>query len=110
MPEDWANAESRSLACLLSGSAHGYYVNTRGEPEQDQTFFVILNASPESESYRLPQVDSIGCWEPALETANWRTEPQRTWQGGERYAAAAHSLAVFIGRDGKSDPPVTFLA
>jgi pullulanase/glycogen debranching enzyme len=103
MPEDWTNAESRSLAFLLSGSADGYHLNTHGEPEQDETFFVIFNASPESESYLLPQVDSIECWEPVLETASGGPGQRLTWQAGERYPAAARSVTVFSGKDGKSD-------
>ena len=104
MPEDWTNADSRSLAFLLSGSADDYHLNSCGEPEQDQTFFVILNASPESESYLLPRVDSIECWEPVLETASGGPGERPTWQAGERYPAAARSVTVFIGRDGTSDP------
>jgi len=103
-PEDWVDGDSRSLAFLLSGSADDYHLNARGEPEQDQTFFVILNASDESESYLLPQVASIECWERVLETASLEPGQRATWKGGERYPAPALSVTAFMGKDGASAP------
>lgn len=66
--EDWDIPAARYLGYVLSGEAGEYHLTTRGEPEPDDTFLVIMNAQEEAISYRLPSVDGRGPWQVVFDT------------------------------------------
>jgi isoamylase len=85
---DWSDAEARMVCLLLSGEAGLMHLTERGEQELDDTFVLILNASPESASQRLPAGPDGVHWETLIDTANEVIE-----EGSERLAQG-HELEL----------------
>ena len=97
--EDWDNGYARTLAFLLSGQAGQYHLTAQGEPVVDDDFFVVLNAHEETVEHRLPgAAGSEHHFELLLATAD--DDLPSTWSPGDRYAADARSVTVFIRRNG----------
>jgi isoamylase len=64
--EDWEQASVRTIGLRLAGDAMEEF-NERGEWITDATFLILLNAAPESVSFKMPGQDTA--WEPAIYTA-----------------------------------------
>ena len=67
--KDWHQVRTASIAFMLSGEAGLYHLTARGEPEPDDTFFVILNAEDDDLSYKLPHVRANDPWELVIDTS-----------------------------------------
>ncbi|HEY5657061.1 MAG TPA: glycogen debranching protein GlgX [Myxococcota bacterium] len=98
--EDWGRGGARCLAFLLSGAALHYHRDAGGEPEQDDAFFVILNASDESVQYVLPDSVFASNWELVFDTARdgGASEASRKPYGG--YHVAARSMVCLVSEGG----------
>jgi glycogen operon protein len=96
---DWHAPESRQLACVISGEAHGYHLTATGEPERDDDFLWVLNGSPEPFAQALPPPEFGLRWEPLLDTAQ-AAPPAQGWQAGKTYTLGPRSLVLFVRRDG----------
>ncbi|MGF1605576.1 MAG: glycogen debranching protein GlgX [Rhodothalassiaceae bacterium] len=100
---DWKDPEQRCLGLLLSGEAGQVHVTGRGEKETDDTFYLLLNAGPDTLPYRLPR-------DVPPEHAHWRhlidtNEPLGFLCQEEQVAPRAHdgeilgkSFCLFVKR------------
>ena len=66
--DDWSTGYARSLALFLNGDAIAA-LGPRGERISDESFLILLNANPESMTFRIP--DGLGghTWRVHLDTA-----------------------------------------
>jgi glycogen operon protein len=78
--EDWANGGAKMLCLLLSGEAGLMHLTERGEQETDDTFLLIVNASPDQVAQKLPPVREGAYWATLIDTAREDDE-----EGGERF-------------------------
>jgi glycogen operon protein len=76
--EDWSVHYARCLAFLINGAAGQYHLTAMGEPQPDDSFFVVLNSGDQPARYLLPEAPD-GEWELVLDTA--REEP---FEDGDR--------------------------
>jgi glycogen operon protein len=67
--EEWHDEERRFLAFYLSGEAGLKYVTTRGEPEPDESFLVLMNGSDSPLSVALPE-DRGAQWREIINTGS----------------------------------------
>ncbi len=67
--EDWGNGNAKAIALLLSGEAGLQHLTERGEPEADDTFLLLLNASHEDVTFTLPAPAPIDAWQLLVNTA-----------------------------------------
>ncbi len=70
---DWQNPDMRELGVFLNGEETGI-VDARGEPVDDDSFVVLLNATPEAVVFRLPPRRFGLEWELELSTADPEAE------------------------------------
>jgi glycogen operon protein len=97
--EDWNRPGARSLAFLLSGGALQHHLDAGGRPEQDDAFFVILNASDQPIHYALPDGAFVTDWQRLFDTANEGEDSQRRVKPSAGYLIAARSMACFVSRN-----------
>jgi glycogen operon protein len=89
---DWQSPDFRELGVFLNGDETGI-VGSRGEPVADDSFVVLLNATPEDVSFRLPPRRFGIEWELALSTAEPDAAAER-YPGRASVDVPARSLAV----------------
>jgi glycogen operon protein len=89
---DWQNQELRELGVFLNGDELGL-TTTGGEPVVDDSFAVLLNATPEDVVFRLPPRRFGLEWELCLSTARPAAEPDRL-PGRASLEVPARSLAL----------------
>ena len=65
--EQWGEGWSQALGLFLSG--HDLGVDQRGQRISDDSFYLLLNASPSDVSFRLPNGDYASAWQLVLDTA-----------------------------------------
>jgi glycogen operon protein len=68
-PGDWGDPDDRCLAFVVSGEADGYHLTEAGEPEPDDTFLVVLEATRAEGSLVLPAEPADAAWRVVLDTA-----------------------------------------
>jgi glycogen operon protein len=85
-PDDWANPVAKSLQIMLSGAAGERFITVKGEPEPDDDFLLLMNASELEIDFTLPN----GEWTIVLDTAD--SAEGRDCSGS--YHAASRSLTV----------------
>ena len=96
--EDWSVHYARCLAFLINGAAGQYHLTAMGEPQPDDSFFVVLNSGDQPARYLLPEAPD-GEWELVLDTA--REEP---FEDGDRlpgdspYEVKARSFVLLAAR------------
>jgi isoamylase len=66
---DWSDPEARTLCLLLSGEAGRTHLTQRGEQELDDTFLLIVNASHNPATQRLPAGSDDLRWQTLIDTA-----------------------------------------
>lgn len=105
--EDWGTGYARFTSFLLSGEAGQYHLTARGEAQPDDTFLVILNASPDVVPYRTPTVVDGGRWQTLIDTADNETGciEGREYVGDEMLEVAARSLVLLVRRLPEPDAP-----
>jgi len=94
---DWENGETRFVGLLLRGEAGDGYVSARGEPLQDDSFLLYMNAAIEPLACHLPALDDDGgAWLPLLDTASGPELAGRQAQAdGSAYRMGGRSLVLF---------------
>ena len=98
--EDWANEDLPYLSFLLRGEAGEYHVTETGEPQPDDSFFVILNAFHEEADWTLPSLEVGSRWERLMDTAE--DDPfsgGRFVNDGEIYQLNPRSFALMVRRE-----------
>jgi glycogen operon protein len=97
--EAWTADFIRSIGMLLSGNGIEE-VDERGEPIIGDTLLILLNASHERVSFKLPDLDPAHQWQRVFDTIDVRM-PAKNVKPGVRYPLQGRSLTVF-----KKSPPV----
>jgi isoamylase len=97
---NWNRHDDRSLSFVLSGEAHGYHLTRLGEPEPDDTFFIILNAQPESIACRAPGEEFGQSWRLCFDTVQRFPEQAPRVAAGELVPVEGRSFSVFVREDG----------
>ena len=94
---DWNVSFAHCLGFVISGDAGEYHLTIGGEPETDDTFLVIMNASEKVVDYKLPAFESTEGWLRILDTcsADGRADGERV-SPGAAVPVTAHSLLVFV--------------
>jgi glycogen operon protein len=94
---DWQNPIAKAIVLLLSGEAGLTYLTQEGEPELDDTFVMILNASHVDLEVTLPERAAEGRWYVEINTAAEDGLGHTTCEAGARFDATAHSFALLRG-------------
>jgi glycogen operon protein len=89
---DWQNPEMRELGVFLNGEELGL-TTTAGDPVVDDSFIVLLNATPEDKEFRLPPRRFGLEWELELTTAVADAQGDRV-PGRSALAVPARSLTL----------------
>ena len=97
--QDWADPAARSLRLLLSGEAGQFHLTHRGQPEPDDSFLLILNASDQTIEHLAPGLASGSGWIKLIDTA----EPDGVGAGdavaaGQPVLSRPHSLMLMALR------------
>ncbi len=95
--DDWGVAHAKALGLLLSGEAGLMHLTRRGDPEPDDTFLLLLNASHLPVQWRLPVVAGSR-WRLVIDTAQETVESGRGAQRPMRRAieVAPRSLMLLV--------------
>jgi glycogen operon protein len=99
--DEWADGHAKAIALLLSGEAGLFHLTDRGEPEADDTFLLLLNASHEDVTFVLPAPAPIDAWQHLINTA---IDPGYGFEDrldpGSTFDASARSLVLLVRRSG----------
>jgi glycogen operon protein len=98
---DWGDGHAKAIALLLSGEAGLIHLTERGEPESDDTFLLLVNASHEDVAFVLPAPEPIEAWQLLVNTA---VDPgfgfEERLDPGSSFTAPARALALLVRRSG----------
>ena len=95
--EDWGNAQAKALAVRLSGEPGLMHLTERGEREPDDTFLILLNASHDSVTFRIPADPAGAIWEGVVDTAaETDAEMPQTHAAGDETSVDANSLRLLV--------------
>jgi len=97
--EAWSADFVRSIGVLLSGTGIEE-VDERGEPIIGETLLILLNASHERVSFKLPELDPAHQWQRVFDTMDVRM-PAKNVKPGGRYPLQGRSVTVL-----KVSPPL----
>ena len=95
-PKEWDNGDIHYLSFLVRGEAGEYHLTAKGQPQPDDSFFIILNAHYEGIDWMLPSVAAGKRWRLMIDTENDDGVIGSLLEDGNLYPAAARSLVVFI--------------
>jgi glycogen operon protein len=95
-PDDWGDRTMHCLSFLVRGEAGEYHLTPRGEPQPDDSFFVILNAHFEGLDWTLPSIFAGKRWRLLIDTESNDNVAGALHEDGDAYPAAPRSLIVFI--------------
>lgn len=94
---DWHTGYAKSLMVYLNGAAITE-PGPRGEPIQDDSFLMLINAHHEDMTFTLPGAEYGDTWLPILNTADEvaRDEPfaDEQWSPGSLVAVTSRSLQL----------------
>jgi isoamylase len=98
---DWFDPEVRCLGMLLPGPAADL-TDEEGLPAPDDTLLLLVNASEEGVSFRLPEAVGRRYWELTLDSAKPEANPaSESYMPGGAYELTGRSLTLLINpRDG----------
>jgi glycogen operon protein len=91
---DWHDAERTSLGMLLSGQAGSRFLTERGEPELDDSFLLLLNASSDELSWILPESAGSSRWQLLLDTAQQPSVVESGSGGGDEDGGTAAGTSI----------------
>lgn len=94
--EDWNTHWNKSLAMLLNGRTLGV-TDEDGKPVTDESFLLMVNASPDGVEFEFPESPSKSAWISVLDTQNLE-DPFENCEFGEKVIVGGRSMRVF--RDG----------
>ncbi len=97
--EDWAAGHAKTLCLLLSGEAGLMHLTARGEKETDDTFLLVVNASHEEMSQRLPAGQQGAHWQTLIDTAREDSDDDgERFDPGDEVGLVARSAKLLIRR------------
>ena len=67
-PDDWQQAEHRTIGMLRHGAA-SEEIDERGRPSPAESLLLVLNGGAQALDFRLPPLDEPGLWVSVLDTA-----------------------------------------
>jgi glycogen operon protein len=92
--DDWAKGYARAISVFLNGEAIPS-PSPRGEPVQDDSFFMLFNGSDDVVSFRFPEGAWGDRWDVILDTAVPLVEPgEQMVKAGEELDADARTVVV----------------
>jgi glycogen operon protein len=100
--EDWADGELRTLSFLVRGEAGEYHLTATGEPQPDDSFLLILNASHEPIDWVIPALEVGTVWERLFDT-----DTDDGFNGGrfledkKVYTVQPRSFVLMVRRDNR---------
>ena len=94
--EDWNATWNKAFVLLLNGSTLGV-VDEEGKEVSDESFLIVINASPDGVEFTLPQPLTASPWIGVLDTNNLEDAFQHC-TFGEKVILGGRSMRVF--RDG----------
>ena len=94
--ENWATTWNKSLMLLLNGNTLGV-TDAQGVPVHDESFLLVVNASPDGVEFTLPAPPTDSPWVGVLDTNNI-LDPFQHCTFGEKVILGGRSMRVF--RDG----------
>lgn len=101
---DWTDGGAKCLRLVLSGEAGQFHLTATGEPEPDDDFLVIMNASMETITHVAPKVPSGGVWETLIDTGtvvSLKDAPptqREPLKAGQRFDVEPNTLVLMIRR------------
>ena len=95
--DDWGDGHAKAVALLLSGEAGLIHLTDRGEPEADDTFLMLVNASHEDVAFALPAPEPIEAWHLLINTA---VDPGLRLRGPARSRKLVHGAGAIAGAAG----------
>jgi isoamylase len=94
---DWEHTRAKALAVRLSGEPGLMHLTERGEQEPDDTFLILLNASHDDVTFRIPADPAGVSWEVVVDTAaETEAEMLQTLAGGGEALGNANSLRLLV--------------
>ncbi len=91
--DDWNAKWKRSLAYLFNGKTLGV-ADDEGNPVNDDSFLIMVNAAPEGVEFTLPASPSHAKWKQILDTQNI-DDPFATEELGDKVILGGRSMRVF---------------
>ena len=97
--DEWADGEARAFSFLIRGEAGEYHLTADGQPQPDDSFFVVLNASEETLAWELPSINHHGHWETVVDTDREdESESVTAFADADRITVQPRSLVVLVRR------------
>ncbi len=94
---DWGARHANAMAVVLSGAAGRAHLTHLGEAEADESFLLLLNASPATVTFQIPPDEESGRWVSLIDTVHEDgVGPEQRVQTGGEIERPARSLAVFM--------------
>ncbi len=91
--EDWETGFAKSLGVFLNGETIPN-PNPRGEPVEDDHFYIIFNAHHEPLDFKLPSAEWGERWVKELDTAAGWVETEEMFEAGDPMSVESRSLVV----------------
>jgi len=92
--EEWNNSYARCLGMFLAASGLDER-DRRGRRVHDDNLLVLFNAHHETLPFHLPDGQNGRLWEVILDTADGEVGQGQTYPGGQPFALAGRSIALF---------------
>ena len=103
--EDWNSGDSHALSFLVRGEAGEYHLTARGEPQPDDSFFVILNPRHNAVDWSLPAMAAGLGWSVLFDTdLDDGIDSAAVRDDGTPYPVAARSMVVFVRIQPQPEP------
>ena len=101
-PENWEDANARSLGVLLDGRAQETGIRRRGT---DVTLYLVLNAHTDVVKFTLPRTVGGRGWILRIDTNQLDGNDGKTFRFDDQYEVTGRSLLLFeLRRSGRSAP------
>ena len=102
-PENWEDANARSLGVLLDGRAQETGVRRRGT---DVTLYLVLNAHTDVVKFTLPKTFGVRGWTLGIDSNQLEGRDAKTFRFDHQYEVTGRSLVLFeLRRIGQSRHP-----
>ena len=90
--EDWNTHWNKSMGVMLNGKTLGV-TNDEGKPVEDDSFLILINASPDGVEFTLPKPPNGHPWSAVMRTENI-DDPFANFELGEKIILGGRSLAL----------------
>jgi isoamylase len=105
--EDWADHGIHYVSCVVRGEAGEYHLTANGEPQPDDSFFLILNAHFENIDWTLPAMSAGDRWRLLMDTGMDGNLVGSFYEDGSIYPAVPRSMAVLLRHQDQDEAPST---